>query len=76
VFICGLTGTILETVTRLIDRAFIPSVTKRRVALGVPAEIEDGVYFEDYDPDKPVIDVDDPRVRDRLRARVRTALGA
>ena len=75
VFICGLTGTIVGTVMRLIDRAFIPSGKKLRVALGVPAEMKDGVYFEDYDLDKPVIDVDDPQVRDRLRARVRAALG-
>jgi ferredoxin--NADP+ reductase len=76
VFVCGLTGTIHETVTRLVDRAFVPSVENVRTALGVPAGIPSSVYVEDYDPDEPVIEVDDPRVMEPLRTRMQAALVA
>ena len=76
VFVCGLTGTIRETVTRLLDRAFVPGRERVRSALGVPAEIPDSLYVEDYDPDEPVIDVNDPAAMEPLRARVQAALAA
>jgi ferredoxin--NADP+ reductase len=75
VFVCGLTGTIRATVTRLIDRAFVPNLEKVRRALGVPAEIPDSMFLEDYDPDEPVIDVNDPEVMEP-RARLQAALAA
>lgn len=69
-FICGLTGTIVETVSRLIHRGFMPCDKKVRATLGVPAAIADSIFFEDYDLAKPAIDIDDPQIRDRLRTHV------
>jgi ferredoxin--NADP+ reductase len=76
VFVCGLTGTIRGTVVRLIDRAFVPNGEKLRRALGVPTALQASVYFEDYDPDELLIDVNNAEVMEPLRARMHTALAA
>lgn len=73
VFICGLQGTIGETVMRLLPRGFVPENKKLRRSL----EVEDGqhaaLFFEQYDT-TPVIPIDDPEVMARLRAELRAAL--
>jgi len=74
IFICGLTGTITGTVVPLIDRGFVPDFKRIREALGVPADIKDSVFYEQYDTE-PVINIKDPAVVEPLRARMQTALG-
>jgi ferredoxin--NADP+ reductase len=76
VFICGLNGTIAETMTRLVDRAFVPNVDRIRRALGVPDGIRSSLYFERYDVDDVFIDVNDRHLLDPLRARMQAALGS
>jgi ferredoxin--NADP+ reductase len=74
IYICGLTGTITGTIVPLIDRAFIPDFKRIREALGVPADMKDSVFYEQYDTE-PVIDIKDPTVVEPLRARMQAAIG-
>jgi ferredoxin/flavodoxin---NADP+ reductase len=73
IYICGLTGTITGTIIPLIDRAFVPDFKRIREALGVPADIKDAVFYEQYDTE-PVINVKDPAVVEPLKARMQAAL--
>jgi ferredoxin/flavodoxin---NADP+ reductase len=73
IFICGLTGTITGTIIPLIDRCFVPDFKRIREALGVPADIKDSVFYEQYDTE-PVINIKDPTVVEPLRARMQAAL--
>ncbi len=75
VFICGLQGTIGETIARLVPRGFVPENRKLRRALEVPDDVESSVFFEQYDT-TPVIDVNDPVVIEPLRAQLREALAS
>jgi ferredoxin/flavodoxin---NADP+ reductase len=74
IFICGLTGTITGTIIPLIDRGFVPDFKRIREALGVPTDVKDSVFYEQYDTE-PVINIKDPNVVEPLRARMQTALG-
>ena len=73
IFICGLTGTITGTIIPLIDRGFVPEIKRIREALGVPAELKDSVFWEQYDTE-PVINIKDPSIVEPLRARMQAAL--
>ncbi len=72
-FICGLTGTITGTVVPLMDRGFVPDFKRIREALGVPPEIKDSVFYEQYDTE-PVINIKDPTVVEPLKARMQAGL--
>lgn len=73
IYICGLQGTIGQTITRLVPRGFVPENKKLRRALEAPVDVEPTVFFEQYDA-TPVIDVNDPVVIEPLRAQLREAL--
>lgn len=73
IFICGLTGTITGTILPLIDRGFVPDFKRIREALGVPADVKDSVFYEQYDTE-PVINIKDPTVVEPLKARMQAAL--
>ncbi|MEL7062026.1 MAG: ferredoxin--NADP reductase [Acidobacteriota bacterium] len=73
VFICGLQGTIAQTIVRLLDRGFVPDNRKLRRAFEVE-EHPPSLFYEQYDA-TPVIDVKNPDVLDPLRARLHAALG-
>jgi ferredoxin--NADP+ reductase len=73
IFICGLTGTITGTIIPLIDRGFVPDFKRIREALGVPADVKDSVFYEQYDTE-PVINIKDPAVVEPLKARMQAAL--
>ena len=75
IFICGLQGTISQTITRLLSRGFVPDNRKLRRALEVPDDVESTVYFEQYDT-TPVIDIKDPAVVEPLRDQLRQALAS
>jgi len=74
IFICGLTGTITGTIIPLIDRGFVPDFKRIREALGVPADVKDSVFYEQYDTE-PVINIKDESVVAPLKARMQAALG-
>jgi ferredoxin/flavodoxin---NADP+ reductase len=73
IYICGLTGTISGTIIPLIDRGFVPDFKRIREALGVPADVKDSVFYEQYDTE-PVINIKDPTVVEPLRARMQAGL--
>jgi ferredoxin--NADP+ reductase len=73
IFICGLTGTITGTIIPLIDRGFVPDFKRIREALGVPPDVKDSVFYEQYDTE-PIINIKDPAVVEPLRARMQAAL--
>jgi ferredoxin/flavodoxin---NADP+ reductase len=74
IFICGLQGTIANTIINLIDRGFVPDHKRMREALGVPAEVPASLFYEQYDTE-PVIDLKTPSVIEPLRERMVAALG-
>ncbi|GEM_PF-28943 len=49
VYICGLHGTILQTLGRLLHRGFVPNDAKVRKALGISKELPSSLFFEQYD---------------------------
>jgi ferredoxin/flavodoxin---NADP+ reductase len=73
IFICGLQGTIGTTITNLCDRGFVPDQKRMREALGVPADVEANLFYEQYDTE-PVINIKDPAVVDPLKAQLAAAL--
>ncbi|HEU0032200.1 MAG TPA: hypothetical protein VFQ53_16310 [Kofleriaceae bacterium] len=73
IYICGLTGTITGTIIPLIDRGFIPDFKRIREALGVPADIKDSVFYEQYDTE-PVINIKDESIVEPLKQRMQVAL--
>ena len=73
IYICGLTGTITQTILRLLDRGFIPDDKKIRRALEVPEDLASNVFYEQYDTE-PVIDIKDPEVVEPLKDRMQKAL--
>ena len=75
VFICGLQGTIGQTVMRLVDRGFVPENRRLRTALEVDESIASSLFFEQYDT-TPVIDVRNDELLADLRTRLRGALGS
>jgi ferredoxin--NADP+ reductase len=75
VLICGLQGTIAETITRLAPRGFVPDNRRIRKALEVPEDMPAHVWWEQYD-NTPVIDVDDAALVGRLRDQLRAAWSA
>ena len=73
ILICGLQGTIGETITRLTHRGFVPENRRLRRSLEAPEDMAPTLFFEQYD-NTPPIDVKDPAVMDPLRAQLRAAL--
>lgn len=67
IFICGLMGTIKETIERTLPRGFVPDHRRIRKALEIPEETEATLFFEQYDT-TPVIDVKDPAEVERVKA--------
>ncbi|MEM7587946.1 MAG: hypothetical protein AAF560_31445 [Acidobacteriota bacterium] len=74
VMICGLTGTISQTIQRVVQRGFVPDNRKIRRALEVPENVPASLFYEQYDS-TPVIDVKDPAVVEPLREQLHAALG-
>lgn len=73
IFICGLQGTIGQTVLRLMPRGFVPENRKLRRALELDEGIHATLFYEQYDT-TPVIPIDDPAVMEPLKAQLRAAL--
>jgi ferredoxin--NADP+ reductase len=74
VLICGLQGTISQTIIRLARRGFVPDNHRIRAALEVPKEIPSSVFFEQYDK-TPVIDLKNEELVSDLRSQLHQALG-
>ncbi len=72
VFICGLTGTIANTLTALLLRGFVPGELKVRNALWIPKDMPASLFFEQYDTE-PVLDLKDEASLETYRERLRSA---
>jgi ferredoxin/flavodoxin---NADP+ reductase len=72
VLICGLQGTIGQTIERLAPRGFIPDNRRIRKALEIPQDMPPHVWWEQYDT-TPVVDIHDPAVVARLKDQLRAA---
>lgn len=73
IYICGLQGTIGQTIIRLLGRGFVPDNKKLRRALELDDDVAPSLFFEQYDS-TPVIDVKDAELMATLRATLRKAL--
>ncbi len=67
VLVCGLQGTIGESILRLAGRGFVPAEKKIRKALQIPEDRTASLFFEQYDSD-PVIDLENEEIVARLRS--------
>ncbi|MDA8017191.1 MAG: ferredoxin--NADP reductase [Thermoanaerobaculia bacterium] len=74
VYICGLQGTIGQTIMRLNHRGFVPENRKLRRVLEISEHTVPTLFFEQYD-NTPVIPVDDEDVMAKMKAQLRAALG-
>lgn len=74
VLICGLNGTIAQTIINLAPRGFVPDNRKLRRALEVDDTRRASLFWEQYD-NTPVIDPKDEALLARLREQLRAALG-
>jgi len=70
VYVCGFTGTIAETVVRLIRRGFVPDDRRIRRLLEVPEGTPASLFFEQYDTE-PLIDPTNAHLLEQLRADFR-----
>jgi ferredoxin--NADP+ reductase len=70
IFICGLNGTIKETLERLLPRGFVPDHRRIRKALEIDESVKPSLFFEQYD-NTPIIDVKDPAEVERIKALYR-----
>lgn len=68
VYVCGLRGTISQTLIALFRRGFVPDDRKLRAALDIPPDVPPSIFFEQYDTG-PVIDLSN---RDLLEEIKRT----
>ncbi len=74
VLICGLQGTIANTIKYMIPRGFIPDNRKIRRALEIDEGRPAALYWEQYD-NTPVLDTKDEALMEQLRQQLRAAMG-
>ncbi len=65
IYICGLQGTIAETLIRLFKRGFVPNDRRLRQALKVPDHLSPTLFFEQYDTE-PILDLTNQPFLDSL----------
>jgi len=75
VLICGLQGTIANTIVSLLGRGFTPDHRRLRRALEIDDSVAPTLFWEQYDTE-PVLDVKDEAWMAELRQRYRAAAGA
>jgi hypothetical protein len=54
IYICGLSGTIGETILRLLERGFVPDDERSRRALHLPAGAAASIFCEHYDAEHAI----------------------
>ena len=65
-YICGLQGTIANTLIALLRRGFIPNDRRIRAALGLPKDVVPSLFFEQYDS-MPILDLSNKAFVQSLR---------
>jgi len=74
ILICGLQGTIANSILHTIPRGFVPDHRKIRRALEVDEARPATLFWEQYDS-SPVLDTKDEALMEKLRAQLKAALG-
>jgi ferredoxin/flavodoxin---NADP+ reductase len=74
VLICGLQGTIANSILHLNGRGYVPDNRRLRRALEVDEGLPSTIFWEQYDT-TPVLDVKDEALMKRLRDQLHSALG-
>lgn len=72
VMICGLQGTIANTLTDLFHRGFVPGDRRLRREFGVPDSVGGSIFFEQYDT-TPILDIKDKDLMTEMINRLRKA---
>ncbi|OUU25862.1 MAG: hypothetical protein CBC13_01365 [Planctomycetia bacterium TMED53] len=67
VLVCGLQGTIGESLVRLAKRGFVPAEKKIRKKLEIPEDLPGSFFFEQYDSE-PVIDLENGALIEELKS--------
>ena len=75
VTICGLTGTISQTIKGLAERGYIPHHRKLRAELEIPDDQPSSIYYEQYDSE-PVIDLKDKPLVEKIKKQIKDGLKA
>lgn len=75
ILICGLQGTIANTIIHTIERGFVPDNRKLRRVLEIDADQPSTLFWEQYD-NTPVIDTKDEELMGSLRQKLNAALGS
>ncbi len=70
--ICGLQGTIANTLTALFHRGFVPADRRMRREFGVPADCGPSIFFEQYDT-TPILDLKNEELKAQMIDRLKTA---
>lgn len=66
ILICGLTGTIGNTIERCFPRGFMTDNRKVRRAMEIPDDFKPTIFYEAYD-NEPPLDIKDPENVERLK---------
>lgn len=74
VLICGLQGTIANTIIGLLTRGYIPDNKRLRRGLGIEEGVPSTVFWEQYDT-TPVIDIKDEALMEDLKSKLASAQG-
>ncbi len=74
IYICGLQGTIGQTIVRLLGRGYVPDNKKLRRALEIDDDVPASLFFEQYDS-TPVIDINDADLMRELKSTIHEVLG-
>ena len=74
ILICGLQGTIANTILHTIPRGFVPDHRRIRRALDVDDSRDATLFWEQYDS-SPVLDTKDEALMAKLKAQLAAALG-
>jgi ferredoxin-NADP reductase len=72
VLICGLQGTITNTITSLMERGFLPGDRKLRRLFNVTEDVVGSVFFEQYDT-TPIIDPKDTELIAQCAEKLKAA---
>ena len=74
-YICGLQGTIANTLIALFRRGFIPNDRRIRAAVGLPKDVVPSLFFEQYDS-MPILDLSNAAFIQSLRETFPTGLSS
>lgn len=74
IYVCGLQGTISQTLIALFRRGFVPDDRKIRDALQIAPEVEASIFFEQYDS-LPVLDLSNRELIEEVRRSFQAPAG-